>query len=219
MRRRGFTLVELLIVVAIITILSGLALFNFREASRRAVSAQCKSRLRTVVTALQMYRIDWNRLPFSDGSRGPLEPGQAFRPTAFGQGPAAGGSWNAVPQVLVHGPVQYMTDENALGCPALQRRHRGEEDAWRYAYNVGGADSLGFNGGADPFEPVDGAGVSGARVWLCRCLFVNSTGVAPVRFPGFPHGPDPAPEENVWGEENVLWNSGEVSQEPGMAPW
>jgi prepilin-type N-terminal cleavage/methylation domain-containing protein len=217
-RRCAFTLVELLIVVAILSILTAIALMNLREASRRADSALCKSRLRTIVTALQMYRIDWNRLPFSDGSAGPLEEGQAFRPTVFGDGPAAGGLWNAVPQVLVDGPVHYITDPRTFMCPTLAREHAGDEEHWHYAYNVGGPDSLGFNGGEDPFHPIDGAGVGGERNWLARCLFVNSFSFAPAKFPGFPHGPDVDETQNEWGEENVLWNSGEVTQEKGMPP-
>jgi len=183
------------------------------------MSAQCKSRLHTIVIALQMYRIDWNRLPFSDGSQGPLEDGQAFRPTQFGQAPAAGGFWNAVPLVLVHGPIHYVSDESTLGCPSLQRAHRDQPDAWRYAYNVGGFDSNGFVGGADPTQPIDGPGATGARNWLCRCQHVNSFVFAPDLFDGFPHGPDLAPQDDVWGDENVLYNGGDVVQEPGAPPF
>jgi prepilin-type N-terminal cleavage/methylation domain-containing protein len=218
MSRRAFTLIELLVVVAILAILTAIAVVNLRDAMRRALSAQCKSHLRTIVTGLQMYRIDWNRLPFSDGSTGPLVEGQSFRPTVFGDGPAAGGSWNAVPQILVTGPVQYFSGLETLGCPALRREHRDEPGRWRYAYNVGGFDSNGFVGGADPAKPIDGPGTSGEHVWLARCLFINSFSFAPDRFSGFPHGPDMLPEENEWGEENVLYNSGEVVQEPGLPP-
>ena len=218
-RRRAFTLIELLIVVAILAILAAVAVTNLRLATRRALSAQCKSRLKTIVVGLQMYRIDWNRLPYSDGSQGELAEGQAFRPTVFGQGPAAGGFWNSVPQVLVTGPIQYVGGGlETLGCPSLQRQFADQPEAWRYAYNVGGYDSNGFAGGADPSTPIDGAGVGGERVWLCRCLFINSRNFAPDLFPGFPHGPEVDEAESEWGEENVLWNSGEVTQEPGMEP-
>ncbi len=214
----GFTLVELLAVVAILSILALIAVANLREASRRAMSAQCKSRLHTVVIALQQYRIDWNRLPFGDGSAGPLEEGQAFRPTVFGDGPAAGGWWNGVPQVLVDGPVHYITDRGTLTCPALARQHRGDEQHWHYAYNVGGYDSNGFNGGSDPFSPIDGPGAGGGRVWLARCLFVNSMQFDPGAFPGFPHGPELDIPAGEYGEENVLWSGGDVTQEPGGPP-
>jgi prepilin-type N-terminal cleavage/methylation domain-containing protein len=218
--RRAFTLIELLIVVAILSILSAIAVVNMREASRRALSAQCKSRLHTIAMALQMYRIDWNRLPFSDGSQGTLEDGQAFRPTVFGEAPAAGGIWNSVPQVLVTGPIQYVSGGlDVLGCPSLQRLHPDHREAWRYAYNVGGHDSQGFIGGADPSQPIDGPGVGGQRVWLARCLFINSDSFAPEVFPGFPHGPDVDRTVNEWGEENVLWNDGSVTQESGAEPY
>ena len=56
------------------------------------------------------------------------------------------------------------------------------------------------------------------ETYLRSCLFINSFSFAPDRFSGFPHGPDILPGENEWGEENVLYNSGEVVQEPGMDP-
>lgn len=218
MRRWAFTLLELLIVVAIISILAAIAVTNLRDAKRRADSAQCKSRLRTIVTALIMYRVDWGRLPFSDGSAGPLEDGEAFRPTVFGDGPAAGGFWNGVPLVLVDGPIHYINDHSTLMCPSLARQHPDDTDHWHYAYNVGGYDSLGFNGSWDPNDPIDGPGASGGHNWLCRCLLLNSHNFAPDKFPGFPHGRDVDETENYWGEENVLWSGGDVTQEEGMPP-
>jgi type II secretion system protein G len=61
--RRAFTLVELLVVVAIIAILAAIALPNFLEAQTRARVTRSRADMRTVETALEAYRVDFNRYP------------------------------------------------------------------------------------------------------------------------------------------------------------
>ncbi len=56
--RRAFTLIELLIVVAIIAILAAVAVPNFLEAQVRAKIARVKTDMRTLGTALESYRVD-----------------------------------------------------------------------------------------------------------------------------------------------------------------
>lgn len=72
MSNRAFTLIELLIVVGIIAILAMVALPNMLEAQMRAKVSRIKSDLRTVVTALDSYRVDSNAYPtyhYVDNSR------------------------------------------------------------------------------------------------------------------------------------------------------
>jgi prepilin-type N-terminal cleavage/methylation domain-containing protein len=57
-RRRAFTLIELLIVVAIIAILAAIAVPNFLEAQTRAKVSRSKSDMRTIATALESYAVD-----------------------------------------------------------------------------------------------------------------------------------------------------------------
>ena len=61
--RSAFTLIELLIVVAIIAILAAIAVPNFLEAQVRAKVSRVKNDLRTVATGLEAYAVDWNWYP------------------------------------------------------------------------------------------------------------------------------------------------------------
>jgi prepilin-type N-terminal cleavage/methylation domain-containing protein len=63
--RRGFTLIELLIVVAIIAILAAIAVPNFLEAQTRAKVSRAKADMRSIATAIEAYRIDFNAYPHS----------------------------------------------------------------------------------------------------------------------------------------------------------
>jgi type II secretion system protein G len=63
MKNRAFTLIELLIVVAIIAILAAIAVPNFLEAQVRAKVARAKTDLRTMTTGLETYRVDYNGYP------------------------------------------------------------------------------------------------------------------------------------------------------------
>jgi prepilin-type N-terminal cleavage/methylation domain-containing protein len=60
---RGFTLIELLIVVAIIAILAAIAVPNFLEAQVRSKVSRVQTDLRTLATALESYKVDYNRYP------------------------------------------------------------------------------------------------------------------------------------------------------------
>jgi prepilin-type N-terminal cleavage/methylation domain-containing protein len=66
--QKAFTLIELLIVVAIIAILAAIAVPNFLEAQVRAKVSRVKSDMRTVATALESYQVDYNAYPY-DGYR------------------------------------------------------------------------------------------------------------------------------------------------------
>ncbi len=57
----GFTLIELLIVVAIIAILAAIAVPNFLEAQTRAKISRAKADMRSLVTAMETYRLDNNK--------------------------------------------------------------------------------------------------------------------------------------------------------------
>lgn len=54
----GFTLIELIVVIAIVAILTSLATVNFNQARVRARDVQRKSELRQIQNALELYKND-----------------------------------------------------------------------------------------------------------------------------------------------------------------
>jgi type II secretion system protein G len=55
---RGFTLIELMVVVAIIAILAGILIPNFVNARAQAQTSACESNLRAIATALELVYSD-----------------------------------------------------------------------------------------------------------------------------------------------------------------
>ncbi len=64
---RAFTLIELLIVVAIIAILAAIAVPNFLEAQMRAKVTRAITDMRTVGLGMRMYQLDNNQVPVLPG--------------------------------------------------------------------------------------------------------------------------------------------------------
>ncbi len=76
MRRSGFTLVELLVVIAVIAALVAMILPVSRAVKQRAKAVMCESNLKQLFLALTMYGQDKKTLPngFDDLSHGQVEP-------------------------------------------------------------------------------------------------------------------------------------------------
>jgi prepilin-type N-terminal cleavage/methylation domain-containing protein len=75
MQPRAFTLIELLIVIAIILILVAIALPNFLNAQIRARVATAHGEIRSIETAMVSYFLDWEVYPW-ESENDCSEPGQ-----------------------------------------------------------------------------------------------------------------------------------------------
>jgi type II secretory pathway pseudopilin PulG len=63
MKKKGFTLIDLLIIVAIILLLAAIAAPNFLEARVRRNLARTRADFRLLATALEAYKTDHNKYP------------------------------------------------------------------------------------------------------------------------------------------------------------
>ena len=123
----AFTLIELLIVVAIIAILAAIAVPNFLEAQVRAKVSRARTDLRSAATGLEAYRLDHSGYPTM------LEPG-----FTGGVAPLAGSflKWWYVPDALST-PIAYLSSAD-LRCPFggdLPREKDFPGEIWRrYSY-------------------------------------------------------------------------------------
>ena len=66
---RGFTLAEIIIVVAILGIIASIVLFNINVAARKSRDADRQADLRTLQSAVELYKQKYGRYP--EGCRGP----------------------------------------------------------------------------------------------------------------------------------------------------
>ncbi|MDK2971058.1 MAG: hypothetical protein PWP23_813 [Candidatus Sumerlaeota bacterium] len=194
MRKNAFTLIELLIVVAIIAILAAIGMVNMRLAIERSRKAADAANMKVVGSALQMYLTDWGHLPPADREAGPFSSHTGLG-SPVGNGPAAGGSWDGVPWVLVD--YKYISDWHTLFTPKYLKLYQGGKTIkndyprfhnFRYAYNSSALSSGGHAGGMGNIENGD--------VWILRNLFLPpEMGWYASSYPAYP-----ADYGYPWGE-------------------
>ncbi len=207
----GFTLIELLVVVAVIGILATIVSTNYLQAIHKADAAACQQNLRIIYTAMQSYRMDFNRYPPADGIADSVSHPEQ---TAWGCGPAANGYWSGVSLLLSE--LEYCSS-SAMYCPSLKRHYDHSIPAYsgcsdsnfsgrnvpqwrflRYAYNNAAIDAGYTSGGEHDIESEESQ-----NVWLLRCLHLDIGQFDPEREIQFPFKKDLDEEErqgNWYGE-------------------
>lgn len=70
MRKKGFTLIEILVVVVIIGILATFVMINVLESKRKARDAKRLNDLDAVKTALGLYKSDFDQYPYDQSASG-----------------------------------------------------------------------------------------------------------------------------------------------------
>ncbi|MEA1963638.1 MAG: type II secretion system protein GspG [Candidatus Aerophobetes bacterium] len=76
---KGFTLVELMIVIAVIAILSGIAVINFLKVTEKAKRTEAKTFIAGLQTAISMYKLDTGHYPPDDKSSASLREALSFK--------------------------------------------------------------------------------------------------------------------------------------------
>jgi len=118
--KKAFTLIELLIVVAIIAILAAIAVPNFLEAQTRSKVSRVKADLRTMATAIEAYSVDHN-MP-------PREWRFAYDGAFRGQNNASG-----IVGPVISTPIAYITSAY-IDDPFIGRGDNWDEDQKVFSY-------------------------------------------------------------------------------------
>ena len=131
---KGFTLIELMVVIAIILILALIAVPAYRNMQIRAKKSRAQEDMRNIATALEAYYVDWNTYP---SSLTPLT-GSADSTTSSNTGTSATGEV---------GPITYMaqlpTDPFSPGTDYNYEVDTTNYDAWvlyTATYKMSGTD-------------------------------------------------------------------------------
>src|SRR5262245_58997014 len=115
-RREAFTLVELLVVIAVIGILIGLLMPAVQKAREAANRISCANNLKQISLAMHHYHLDWERLPPRARLAGPSDANNG-----------AGATW----AVLL---MPYLEQDNLYKQWDLARRYYDQNDAARRTF-------------------------------------------------------------------------------------
>jgi type IV pilus assembly protein PilA len=157
-RRGGFTLIELMIVVAIIGILAAIAIPNFLRFQLKAKSSEGKTNLAAIRTAEESYFAEFNNYVSANAS--PAAIGDNLKVNFVDQGPAGAGfgtlGWSPEGQVYFNYTVEVpaaATDEFTASA-AANIDAAGNAQMWGYRKGA----NTGRSHGTTPATCAAGAG-------------------------------------------------------------
>ena len=84
--RKGFSLIELMFVVAIIVILAAVIIPNFTDITERSKTARVSEDFSNFATALELYRADWGKFPVATTTVSVSKKGGVFYTELTGAG-------------------------------------------------------------------------------------------------------------------------------------
>ncbi|HKJ95587.1 MAG TPA: type II secretion system major pseudopilin GspG [Gammaproteobacteria bacterium] len=116
-RQRGFTLLEIMVVVVILGILATFVVQNLASAPEKARITKAKSDIRTLESALERYKLDNYRYPTTEQGLKALvtRPTSAPEPANWQQG----GYIKSVPKDPWGNPYQYLGPQDNDGRPQI----------------------------------------------------------------------------------------------------
>ncbi len=153
--RKGFTLIELMVVIAIIIILAAIAIPNYLTMTARAKKSRVASDFAALATALETYRTDWGAYPTAASAQTLVVASTSYGELTGIGSPATvniAGKYTASGD---QGPIAYMTSNIV--------------DSMKNPYNSANTYAYASASGTHwVLEAADGTATGQAAPWLYR---------------------------------------------------
>lgn len=110
MKQKGFTIIELIVVIAIIAILAGIIIVNVSQYQQKAKVAWAVGQINQIQKALEMYKNDHGYYPYQMGEGGDLD-----NPAGIDAGGCSDFSTNfvdALSPLVINGYISQIKDYN-----------------------------------------------------------------------------------------------------------
>jgi type IV pilus assembly protein PilA len=106
-KRKGFTLIELMVVIAIIIILAAIAIPNYLKMTERAKKSRLQSDFATLATCLETFKTDWGKYPVAASAQAvSVSTTNVYKELGGTTGAVnKAGAYNAVGE---QGPIEYL---------------------------------------------------------------------------------------------------------------